>query len=212
MRENGVRRSLWLNSQLDELIEETRKRIGMSRSAFLKNATMRYLESISVITTKANQTTETQERNQPARPSSSKTEHGRPSLMSEHKIDFSKITDYEIQMLIIERNTCNYKVEQINELLNQIGESKGLKHCSTKRKDQRNNCPGSNALNELPWKSYKTKEKAEPTEAGWIFTKTEGAEALVATLKTNDGKAKIGNFEYQLQGPERQFIARKPVK
>ena len=64
MRENGVRRSLWLNSQLDELIEETRKKIGMSRSAFLKNATMRYLESISVITTKAHQTTETQERNQ----------------------------------------------------------------------------------------------------------------------------------------------------
>lgn len=58
MTEKGVRRSLWLNSQLDELIEETRKKIGMSRSAFLKNATMRYLESISVITTKANQTTE----------------------------------------------------------------------------------------------------------------------------------------------------------
>ena len=58
MTEKGVRRSLWLNSQLDELIEETRKKIGMSRSAFLKNATMRYLESISVITTKANQPTE----------------------------------------------------------------------------------------------------------------------------------------------------------
>ena len=64
MREKGIRRSLWLNSQLDELIEETRKKIGMSRSAFLKNATMRYLESISVITTKAHQTTETQERNE----------------------------------------------------------------------------------------------------------------------------------------------------
>lgn len=59
MTEKGVRRSLWLNSQLDELIEETRKKIGMSRSTFLKNATMRYLENISVITTKAHQTTET---------------------------------------------------------------------------------------------------------------------------------------------------------
>jgi hypothetical protein len=58
MTEKGIRRSLWLNSQLDELIEETRKKIGMSRSAFLKNATMRYLESISVITTKASQPTE----------------------------------------------------------------------------------------------------------------------------------------------------------
>jgi len=62
MRETGVRRSLWLNTQLDELIEETRKKIGMSRSAFLKNATMRYLENISVITTKAHQTQAIQER------------------------------------------------------------------------------------------------------------------------------------------------------
>ena len=129
--------------------------------------------------------------------------------MSEHKIDFSKITDYEIQMLIIERNACNYKVEQINELLNQIGESKGL---NTTQPNQTQQLPGSNALNELPWKSYKTKNKAEQNEAGWIFTKTEGAEALAVTLKASDGKAKIGDFEYQLQGPERQFIARKPNK
>ena len=132
--------------------------------------------------------------------------------MSEHKIDFSKITDYEIQMLIIERNTCSYKVEQINELLNQIGESKGLNTAQPNQKDQTKQAPDLKNLNELPWKSYKTKEKADLNEAGWIFTKTAGAEGIAATLKTNDGKAKIGDFEYQLQGPERQFIARKPSK
>jgi hypothetical protein len=133
--------------------------------------------------------------------------------MSEHKVDFSKLTDYEILILIIERNACNYKAEQITELLNKIGESKELKNTTQpNEKDQAQQLPGSNDLNELPWKSYKTKEKAEPTEAGWIFAKTEGANALLATIKTNGGKAQIGDYEYQLQGPERQFIARKPIK
>jgi hypothetical protein len=131
--------------------------------------------------------------------------------MSEHKIDFSKLTNYEISMLIIERNICSYKVEQINELLSQIGESKGL--TNNEQQNQKDQCQtGLKDLNELPWKSYKTNEKTDQKEAGWIFAKTTGAEALSATLKASDGKTKIGDFEYQLQGPERQFIARKPVK
>lgn len=133
--------------------------------------------------------------------------------MSGHKLDFSKLTDYEISMLIIERNSCNYKAEQITELLNKVGESKGLTDtASSNENEQAQKLSGSNDFNELPWKSYKTKEKAEPTEAGWIFSNATGAEALLATIKTNGGKAQIGDFEYQLQGPERQFIARKPIK
>ena len=134
--------------------------------------------------------------------------------MSEHKPDLSKLTDYEFSMLIIERNICNYKAEQIDELLNKIGEAKGL---STAEKsaaplNQQSQLPGSFELNKLPWKSYKTKENAGPEEAAWIFAKTSGAEALVATLKTENGQAKIGSYEYQLQGKEHQFIARTPVK
>ena len=133
--------------------------------------------------------------------------------MSQQNIALSKLTDYEISMLIIDRNTCNYKAEQITDLLNKVGESKGLTNDAPKNeKEQPKRLPDSNDFNELPWKSYKTKEKAETTEAGWIFSKTAGAEALLATIKSNDGKTQIGIFEYQLQGPERQFIARKPVK
>ena len=134
-------------------------------------------------------------------------------MSSEHKVNLSKLTDYEISMLTIERNACNYKAEKITELLNKVGESKELTNtASSNEKEQAQQLPGSKDLNELPWKSYKTKEKAEPTEAGWILAKTEGADALLATIKTNGGKAQIGDFEYQLQGPERQFIARKSVK
>jgi cell division septation protein DedD len=71
--------------------------------------------------------------------------------------------------------------------------------------------PGTD-FSRLPWKSYKTKEAAEPNEAAWIFSNANGAEALLATLKSKDWKATIGTFEYQLQGKDRQFIARKPVK
>ena len=45
--------------------------------------------------------------------------------MIESKIDVAKITDYEIAVLLIDRNNCLYKATEINELLNKIGEAKG---------------------------------------------------------------------------------------
>ena len=37
-----------------------------------------------------------------------------------------KVTDFEVSLLIIERNACQFKIEQIDELLNRIGEAKGI--------------------------------------------------------------------------------------
>ena len=42
------------------------------------------------------------------------------------QIDVSKLTDFEISVLIIERDTCQYKAERVDELLNRIGEAKGF--------------------------------------------------------------------------------------
>jgi hypothetical protein len=67
-------------------------------------------------------------------------------------------------------------------------------------------------LAKLPWKSYQTKQDAKENEAAWIFSNTAGAEALLATLKAKDGKTRMGDFDYQIQGQEKQFISRKPVK
>jgi hypothetical protein len=136
--------------------------------------------------------------------------------LSENKLDFSTLTDYEISMLIIERNTCHYKIEQIEELLKKIEEAKGFSgdekaSPAASNKGESRQLPGTD-FDKLPWMSYKTKQAAGPNEAAWIFYNTEGAEALRATIKANNGYSKIGNFEYQRQGPEGKFIARKPVK
>jgi hypothetical protein len=40
--------------------------------------------------------------------------------------DAPGLTDVELMLLIIERDTCHYKKERIDELLNQIGEAKGF--------------------------------------------------------------------------------------
>jgi len=40
--------------------------------------------------------------------------------------DLSKIPDFDIWLLIIERDTCQFKKERIDELLNKIGEVKGF--------------------------------------------------------------------------------------
>ncbi len=124
-------------------------------------------------------------------------------------------SDYEISMLIIERDTCYSKAQQIDELLNRIGQAKGFIDAGKGKAPKQATETTASALpgidiDKLSWKSYKTKQDAKPDEAAWIFSNTEGASALLASLKSNDGKKTIGNFEYQLQGNEKQFIARKP--
>jgi hypothetical protein len=47
--EKGVRRVVWIPLELDALIEEVRNKIGLSRSGFYRNAILRYLESLSII-------------------------------------------------------------------------------------------------------------------------------------------------------------------
>jgi len=133
--------------------------------------------------------------------------------MMETKFDPSKISDFEIAMIYAEINCCYHRIEQLSEIINKVGEVKGYSDTAktTATKNYSSQLQESDLI-KLPWKSYKTKQAADPEEAGWIFSNFPGAEALVSTLKAKAGKAKIGNFEYQLQGAERQFIARKPVK
>jgi len=51
-REDGFFRTVWVPKELDELIEEVRLKIGLSRSSFYRNAILRYLESLSVISSR----------------------------------------------------------------------------------------------------------------------------------------------------------------
>lgn len=36
------------------------------------------------------------------------------------------LSDFEVSILVIERNTCQFKAEQIDALLNKVGETKGF--------------------------------------------------------------------------------------
>lgn len=47
--EGGIRRTLWVPNDMDILIERTRKKLGMNRSAFYKYAATRLLEELSVL-------------------------------------------------------------------------------------------------------------------------------------------------------------------
>jgi hypothetical protein len=134
-------------------------------------------------------------------------------MFAENEIDYSKLSDFEISILITERNCANHRKEQYDELLNKIAEAKG--YADTEKaaptKSEPNQLPRID-VDKLPWKSYKTKQPASPEEAAWIFSNTQGAEALLSIVKSKDGQAKIENFEYQLQGAQHQFISRKPIK
>ena len=71
-------------------------------------------------------------------------------------------------------------------------------------------------LEKLPWKTYKSKEDCKPNEAGWIFTNTQGAEALSDLIKKQGKEAvvQIGDYRFDVKfsGAEKQFIGRAPAK
>ena len=72
-------------------------------------------------------------------------------------------------------------------------------------------------LEGLPWTSYQTKQRCKPGEAGWIFSNTEGAEALVDLIKTQgkDIPVTMGEghvFLIRFSGKDNQFISRRPKK
>ncbi|MCJ7762032.1 hypothetical protein MUP38_01085 [Candidatus Bathyarchaeota archaeon] len=78
------------------------------------------------------------------------------------------------------------------------------------------NQPNSQEFEKLPWKTYKSKEDCKPDEAGWIFTNTQGAEALADLIKKQgkDAVVQIGayKFDVKFSGAEKQFIGRAPAK
>lgn len=52
--------------------------------------------------------------------------------MTEKKVDLSKLTDFEISLLIIERDTAQFRKERIDELLNMVGAAKGFEDAERK--------------------------------------------------------------------------------
>lgn len=51
----GKRRTFWVSTDMDQLIEETRKKLKMSRSNFYRYAVTRLLQELSVLTSKAHE-------------------------------------------------------------------------------------------------------------------------------------------------------------
>jgi len=51
----GKRRTFWVSTDMDSLIEETRKKLRMTRSNFYRYAATRLLQELSVLTTKAHE-------------------------------------------------------------------------------------------------------------------------------------------------------------
>ena len=96
------------------------------------------------------------------------------TMSSEHRVALSKLNDFEISKLIIERDCANYRKEQFDELLNKIGDAKGYSDADKTESiinNESGQLPGPD-FDEFYWKSYKTKQAAGPDEAAWIFSNT----------------------------------------
>lgn len=53
-KEQGVRITVWIPTDLAEIIEDTRRKLGLSKSGFYRYAMLHLLESMNVLSKKVN--------------------------------------------------------------------------------------------------------------------------------------------------------------
>jgi hypothetical protein len=53
LQETGVRRLVWLSTELDTTVENVRTKLGMSKSGFYRYAVIHLLQEMSILSTKA---------------------------------------------------------------------------------------------------------------------------------------------------------------
>lgn len=120
--------------------------------------------------------------------------------------DKLSLSDFEIQMLLIERNTCHYRTEQIDELLNKIGAAKGLQDSQkTPEKTAKPSGPSPVTVQEIAF----TMLKWDPQQSDKIGTYETAAKATNDSTKwsaahdiLNEAKASIKD---RLHGASYQY-------
>jgi len=107
------------------------------------------------------------------------------------EVDVSKLSDFEISILVIERDTAQFKASRIDELLNEYGRAKGFVDAEKKETTTK-----SYDVEKIHWVE-KTGAKGPYEHAD---PKTEGGkpdfQALLADLKGHDSKFRHGGLFY----------------
>ena len=57
-KEQGTRRTMWISADLDAIVEEARKKLGLSKSGFYRYAILRLLQELNVLTTRVEEKNE----------------------------------------------------------------------------------------------------------------------------------------------------------
>lgn len=126
-------------------------------------------------------------------------------------VDFSRISDFELSLLLAERDIAAYRVERLDEIINKIGESKGFSEAEKQK-------PKSSEIDEKVFSTLnfesqqgqklgqyeiadKTKNNPEDWQRGYGILKKSGA-----TIKD---RAKGQNFSYWLYGEFERIYRQK---
>jgi len=120
--------------------------------------------------------------------------------MSEKKrqIDVSSFTDFEVSVLVIERDTAQFRVERIDELLNKVGEAKGYVEAQKGTWDPK----------KVEWvETAGTKGLYDKASAQG----TDDFKAMLIDLKKHDGKLSRDGFFYWVFSDE-ATVGRKKTK
>jgi hypothetical protein len=122
-------------------------------------------------------------------------------------VDLSKISDFEISVLVIERDVAQYRVERLDELLNKIGEKKGYINSAKKESSSQPDHP--EVYERLNWENRDNEHGPFQMLRKDNCNDTQLFNHLDAMLKQNKNNVSIGDWHYWAGDPGYIFRRRK---
>jgi hypothetical protein len=72
--------------------------------------------------------------------------------------DYSKFTDFEISLLVAERDIAQYRVERLDQILSSVGQAKGFEDATKQEKTVKEDKKLDFDAEKLPWENIEAKE------------------------------------------------------
>lgn len=127
------------------------------------------------------------------------------------KIDYSKITDFELSLLIAERDTAHFHYERLDQIITEVGQSLGMAEAE-KQKTQSSeidealfSCLNFEAQTGQKLGNYEIADKSKNNLTEWQKA-FDILKKLNATIKD---RAKGQNFSYWLYGDFERIYRKK---
>jgi hypothetical protein len=117
--------------------------------------------------------------------------------------DAPKLTDFELELLVIERDVAHYRVERLDDLLNRVGVAQGYADASKPKEE------ATQDFSKLPWEAKQGEKGAYEQTSERACQNSDLWKNLKAELKDHRGFWQNGGYKYWIHHGEETIIDRR---